>query len=35
MVRAGDAAAGYEVVEVLARQEPALVLDDTTLEFVA
>ena len=34
MVRAGETVAGYEIVEVLARQEPALVMDDTALEFV-
>ena len=34
MVRAGEMVAAYEIVEVLARQEPALVMDDTALEFV-
>ena len=35
MVRAGETVAGFEIVEVLARQEPALVMDATALEFVA
>ncbi len=34
MVRAGETVAGFEIVQVLAQQEPALVMDATALEFV-